>query len=65
MKSYGLTKFAAADDDVAGLKAQGAPTRAGRFDGRPLQASKNKAAARRYFKRLARAAGKKACGEID
>jgi len=27
MKSYGLTKFAAADDDVAGLQAQGAPTR--------------------------------------
>lgn len=65
MKSYGLTKFAAADTDLAGLKAQGAPTRAGRTDGRASQTPKHKAAARRRFKRLARKAGKAECQSFN
>lgn len=65
MKSYGLTKVAAADDDVAGLQAQGAPTRAGSLRGRAIQSSKHKAEARRYFKRLARKAGKAECQDVN
>jgi hypothetical protein len=61
MKSYGLTKFAAADGDVAGLQAQGAPTRDGSLRGRAIQTSKSKSSSRRYFKRLARKAGKAEC----
>ena len=65
MKSYGLTKFAAADADVAGLQAQGAPTRAGSLRGRAIQTPKHKAASRRYFKRLARKAGKAECQDLN
>lgn len=65
MKSYGLTKYAAGDGDVVGLQAQGAPTRFGRLDGRAIQSPSSKATARRYFKRLARKAGKDQCQNID